>query len=93
MDDLLISVRDLKEMEIKLHKLVDFCTKKNLKLAPSKFELGKEVTFGGTKISAHTLSSTNCIFLEPTDHRVEALQEIARPENKKEVQIFCGLIS
>ena len=91
MDDFLIGGETIQELENKLNKLMEFCESINLKLAPSKMEVGREVTFGGCLISSQTLDSGDHVFLEPKEGRVEALLNLGTPKNKKDIQIFTGM--
>ena len=83
MDDFLLGAETIQELEIKLNKLLEFCESINLKLAPSKMEPGRQVTFGGCLISSRTLASGDHVFLEPREGRVEALLNLEIPKNKK----------
>ena len=62
MDDWLVGGTDIQDLEQKLNKLLKFCRKINLKLAPSKMEIGRQVT--------------GDVFLEPRDGRVDAFQNL-----------------
>ena len=93
MDDFLIGARTLDELEAKITKLLQYFEKINLKLAPSKVEIGRCVTFGGCKISSETLSSGDHIFIEPRNGRVDALLDLETPKSKKELQCLAGMLS
>ena len=50
MDDILTGGGDLKTLERRLQRLFQICWKKNIKLNPTKFELGRMIIFGGCEI-------------------------------------------
>lgn len=93
MDDWLLSGRTLEELQGKMEKLLTFCQSKNLKLNPEKLLVSEEVEFGGTVISAEKVNGEEIIFIDPKDKRVAAFTDMPKPKTKKEVQIFCGLLS
>ena len=64
-----------------------------MKLKPSKFVIGEEVEFGGALITSETVGSKNVVNILPKSQRVQAFQNLRRPRNKKEVQIFCGMMT
>jgi len=66
---------------------------KNLKLEPSKFVIGEEVEFGGALITSETVGTQNVVNILPKSQRVEAFQNLRRPKTRKEVQIFCGMMT
>ena len=49
MDDVLLYGRTLEEVKTKLETFLDFCKEKNLKLKPSKMNIGEEVEMGTHK--------------------------------------------
>ena len=77
----------------KLEIFLEFCKKKNLKLKPSKFCIGEEVEFGGTLITSETVGSKNVVNILPKSQRVQAFQNLRRPRTRKEVKIFCGMMT
>ena len=50
MDDILLAQRNYRLLEPVIDKLLMICRKKNLKLNPTKFKIGNEVDFGGTRL-------------------------------------------
>ena len=64
-----------------------FCRDKHLKLNPEQIE------FGGSIISAETVKDEDIVFVGPKNKRVKAFQSLKRPTNKKEMQIFCGIVA
>ena len=51
-DDILTSAKDVRQLEVRLKKLLTVCRKRNMKISPSKFQVGSSVVFGGTVIEA-----------------------------------------
>ena len=51
-DDILCSAQNIKQLEERMKKLLTICREKNMKIAPSKFQLCSSVVFGGTVIEA-----------------------------------------
>ena len=50
MDDILTSAKDIKQLEARLKQLLTICRKRNMKITPSKFQVGSFVIFGGIVI-------------------------------------------
>ena len=93
MDDLLFYHPTLEGAVKELERFLEFCKAKNLKLNPSKFVIGEEVEFGGALITSETVGSKNVVNILPKSQRVQAFQNLRRPRNRKEVQIFCGMMT
>ena len=55
--------------------------------------MGEEVEFGGALITSETVGSKNVVNILPKSTRVKAFQNLKRPQSKKEVQIFCGMLT
>ena len=55
--------------------------------------IGEEVEFGGALITSETVGSKNVVNILPKSERVQAFQNLRRPRNKKEVEIFCGMMT
>ena len=83
MDDLLFYHKTLEGAIKELESFLKICVAKNLKLKTSKFAL----------ITSETVGSQNMVNILPNSQRVEAFQNLRRPRNKKEVQIFCGMMA
>ena len=64
-----------------------------MKLNPDKLIIGEEVEFGGCIISAEVLQTENVVFIGPKNKRIKAFEELKKTTNKKEVQIFFGMLS
>ena len=68
------------------------CREKNIKLNFDKFNIAREVTFGGFKLSGKRKigDSANRVYLNPSDARIDAITQIKRPDNRKDVQSLLG---
>lgn len=55
--------------------------------------IGEEVEFGGALITSETVGSQNVVNILPKSQRVRAFQNLRQSRNKKEVQIFCGMMT
>ena len=93
MDDVLFYHSTLEGAIKELERFLGFCRKKNLKLKPSKFCIGEEVEFGGALITSETVGSKNVVNILPKSQRVQAFQNLRRPKTRKEVQVFCGMMT
>ena len=93
MDDWMLHARNLEELEQKLVKFLEFAASKNLKLKMKKFMVGSEVEFGGSLITVEKVQNQDLIFITPKSRRIRALEELRRPQTKKDCQVFAGMIS
>ena len=93
MDDILLFGKTLKELEEKIEVFVKFCEEKNLKLKPSKMVISEEVEFAGTIVEAETVQNEDIVLIQPRDKRIRAFLELKKPTTKKEIQIWCGMLS
>ena len=96
MDDWLIFVEtleELEELEEKILNLMHFCRDKNLKLNPEKLLISEQVEFGGSIISTESVQDESIVFIGPKNKRVKAFESLKKPTNKKEMQIFCGMLA
>ena len=73
-DDILTSAGDVRQLEDRLKKLLTICRKRNMKISPSKFQVGSSVVFGGTVIEAQHQKgdSKRTVFLSHTQQKLEA---------------------
>ena len=69
--------------------------RENIKLNVEKFNIGREVNFGGVKLSGKKEAgdTTDRVYLNPSDVRIEAITKIKRPENRKDVQSLLGHVN
>ena len=93
MDDILLHGRTLEEVKAKLENFLGFCRDKNLKLKPSKLNISESVEFGGAVISSETVRNEQVVSILPKDKRIQAFHQLKKPGNKKEIQVFCGMLS
>ena len=93
MDDVLLYGRTLEELKKKLEVFLGYCEEKNLKLKPSKMVISAEVEFAGTAIRAEKIQDDDVVNILPSEKRIQAFMELKKPETKKEVQVWCGMIS
>ena len=93
MDDVLLHGRSIEELKGKLESFLSFCREKNLKLKPSKLNISEEVEFGGAVISSKLVKKEQVVCVLPKDKRVQAFFSIKKPQTKKDIQSFCGMLS
>ena len=70
MEDILLYGKNLKTLKSKLENFLSFVKDKNLKLKPSKLQIGEQVTFGGAVISAELVKNEKvfCKFTQGSKH-------------------------
>ena len=93
MDDVLLYGRTLEELKKKLEVFLGYCEEKNLKLKPSKMVISEEVEFAGTAVRAEKIQDDDVVNILPREKRIQAFMELKKPETKKEVQVWCCMIS
>ena len=71
--------------------VLDVCRRSNAKLSPKKFKLGREVVFGGHRISYDVVN--DLVLIQPSVEKVEAIQNLQTPKSKQEVQSLVGFLS
>ena len=73
-DDVLTTARSIQELEERLRTLFTVCRNRNMKLAPSKFQLGRKVIYGGTLLEAGRQygDSETGVYMSPTQEKLEA---------------------
>ena len=91
MDNILTGGRDLETLERRLQRLFLICRKKNIKLNPSKFELGRKVTFGGCEVQFN--AQNNHITIDPDRKKIEMLEDLAFPKTRREAQSIVGIVN
>ena len=66
-----------------------------MKIAPSKFQLGSSVVFGGTLIEAQSQMGDprKTVYLSPTPKKLEAFLDFPTPACKKDVQSIMGAVA
>ena len=82
----------MKEFKEKLEKCLSFAAEKNLKLKTKKFIIGSEVEFGESVLTAEKVQKEELIFI-PKGKRINAFEELRKPKNKHDSQVFSGMLS
>ena len=93
MDDVLLFGKTLDELEKKLEAFLKYCEDKNLKLKPSKMVISEEVEFAGSAIRAEKKNDNDVVHILPREKRVQSFFELKKPQTKKELQVWCGMVS
>ena len=88
MDDIFLYGKDLKELKLKLENFLSFAKDKNLKLKPSKLQIGEQVTFGGALISAELVKNEKVVCVLPKDQRIQAFYDMKKPQTKRRFNHF-----
>ena len=70
-----------------------FCKKKNLKLKTDKFKISENVEFAGATLNAELVRGEQVVNILPKNGRINAFQNLKRPETKTELRSFCGMVS
>ena len=83
----------LEELKTKSETFLGFCKEKNLKLKPSKMNIGEDVEFAGTVIRADTVKNEEVVSILPRDKRIKAFFDLKKPESKKEIEVLRGMQS
>ena len=80
-DDGLTHAKDIRQLEARMKKLLDVCRDRNMKISPSKFQLGPKVTYGGIVLEATKVvgDSKRTVFMTPTDEKLEAFLNFPTP--------------
>ena len=81
MDDILLSEKSYKLLDPLIDRILKICREKNLKLNPTKFKIGPEVEFGGTRIRFS--KANNRVQITPSQQKIEELMGKEAPKTKK----------
>lgn len=85
-DDLLIVGRTREDHDSVLKKVLDRAREKNVRFNPNKVQIGlEEVKYFGHIFSLNSV--------KPDPERIEAIKNISRPKNKKDLHTFLGVIN
>ena len=78
-----------------MKKLLTICRDLNMKIAPSKLQLGSSVVFGGVLIEAETQigDQRKTVFLTPTQKRLDAFLDFPTPSCRKDIQSIMGAVT
>ena len=91
-DDVLTHAKDIKQLEARMKMLLNVCRSRNMKISPSKFQLGPKVTYGGVVLEAMKVvgDTRRTVFMSPTEEKLEAFINFPTPSCKKDIQSICG---
>ena len=64
-----------------------------MKIAPSKFQLGSSVIFGGTVIESQNHAGGKTVYLSPTQEKLDAFLDFPTPSCKTDVQSIMGAVA
>ena len=75
--------------------LLNICRIRNMKLAPSKFQLGTRVIYRGTVLEAsrHKVDRKRSVYISPTQEKLEAFLNFQTPTCKLDIQAVCGIVA
>ena len=92
-DDILTSAKDITQLEQRLRALLSTCREKNMKLNPSKFNVGHSVTFGGVELTGKIKpgDSERRVYITPAKKRLEEFFKLETPTCRADVQRIVGL--
>ena len=73
-DDVLTHAKDIRQLEARMKKLLDVCRSRNMKISPSKFQLGPKFTNGGVVLEATRVEgdARRTVFMTHTEEKLEA---------------------
>ena len=91
MDDILVGASSMDLLVKRVRFVLEVCRKNNAKLSPQKFTLGNKVVFGGYRISHDMVN--DLVLIQPSEEKIQAIQDIQTPKNKQEVQSLVGFLS
>ena len=83
MDDILLSEESYKKLNPVIDRILYICRRRNMKLNPDKFKVGKEVEFGVTTVKYSP--SNKRIQISPSEEKVEELLGREPPKTKKDL--------
>ena len=55
--------------------------------------ISEEVEFAGSAIRAEKKNDNDVIHIVPREKRVQSFFELKKPQTKKELQVWCGMVS
>ena len=55
--------------------------------------ISEEVEFAGTAIRAEKVHDNDVVNILPREKQVQAFMELKKTETKKEMQVWCGMVS
>ena len=83
----------IEDLEKHVCEFLKFCKAKNLKLKTSKFKISEHCEFAGATLNAELVRGEQVVNILPKNGRIDAFQNLKRPETKTELRSFCGMVS
>ena len=80
-DDVLVSVPTLQELNLRIRKILECCSKENIVISLKKFQIGLEVKF-----DRHIISSKGLV---PDLERLKAITKYLPPSCTEDVKLPC----
>merc|ERR1712030_252902 len=93
-DDVLGGGSKLEELDVAMRRVFSVCSKRGIKLSPSKLQIGRKIRWGGVIVeSIGPMEGYNDVLISPDEIKVAEFLNIAAPSTKKECQQICGMAS
>ena len=89
--NILLSGTSYKALDPVIHKVLSICRRKNMKLNPDKFKVGKSVEFGGTTVKYSPANER--VQISPSEAKIEELLGCDPPKTKKDLQSILGSLN
>ena len=93
MDDLAFYTDSLEDLEKHVCEFLKFCKAKNLKLKTDKFKISESVEFARAILNAELVRGEKVVNILPKNGRIDAFQNLKRPETKTELRSYYGMVS
>ena len=82
----------LEELDTAMRRVFSVCSKRGIKLSPSKLQIGRRIRWGGVIVeSVGPLEGRSDVMISPDEAKVADFLNISTPSTKKEVQQICGM--
>merc|ERR1712055_662121 len=77
----------LEELDVVMRRVFSVCSRRGIKLSPSKLQIGRKIRWGGVIVeSVGPVEGNNDVLTSPDEIKVAEFLNIATPTTKKEVQ-------
>ena len=91
-NDVLGGGSKLEELDSAMRRVFSVCSKRGIKLSPSKLQVGRRIKWGGVIVeSVGPLEGRSNVMISPDEAKVADFLNIGTPSSKKEVQQICGM--
>ena len=91
-DDVLGGGSKLEDLDHVMRRVFSVCSKRGIKLSPSKLQCGRRIKWGGVIVeSVGPLEGRSNVMISPDEAKVADFLNIKTPSSKKEVQQICGM--